>query len=54
MLNADPRFKRDRGQVSDWRIESRYESGVLEADAVEFVRKIADPQGILAWLTQYW
>lgn len=54
MQNADPHTKRDWGQISAWRIETRYRLGVSEADATEFVRKIADRQGILSWLTQYW
>lgn len=42
------------GKVSAWTIESRYRLGVSESDAAEFVRIIADDQGNLAWLKQYW
>ena len=54
MRRADPRIQVDWGLVSEWRIETRYRLGVSETDATAFVRKIAAPQGILAWLTQYW
>ena len=54
LRRADPIVLRDWGKVSAWQIETRYRLGVSEADATEFVRVIADRQGILAWLTQYW
>jgi len=54
MATANLQIKLAWGKVSAWQIESRYRSGILADDAAELVRAVADGQGILVWLTQFW
>jgi HEPN domain-containing protein len=54
MRKADLAIQEAWARARSWKVEVRYELGVSETDAAEFVRSVGGRKGVLPWVRQYW